>query len=58
MRAAIWYANERERGGLLMPGNVDEKSGDQVSEILESKHPIERDVKISSLSILSLVQNL
>ena len=41
-----------------MPGNVDEKSGDQVSEILESKHPIKRDVKISSLSILSLVQNL
>ena len=51
MRAAIRYAGEREKGGILMPGDVGEKTGDLVSEILESKHPVVRDVKISSLPI-------
>ena len=51
MRAVIRYASEREKGGILMPGDVDEKSGNLVNEILESKHPIGRDVKISSFPI-------
>ena len=51
MRAAIRYASEREKGGILMPGDVDEKTGDLVSETLESKHPIGRDVKINILPI-------
>ena len=51
MRAAIRYASEREKDGILMPDDVDEKSGDLVSEVLASKHPIGRDVEISSLPI-------
>ena len=51
MRAAIRYASEREKDGFFMPGDVDEKTGDLVSETLESKHHVGRDVKISSLPI-------
>ena len=49
--SVIRYASEREKGEILMPGDVDEKAGDLVSEVLESKHPIGRDVEISSLLI-------
>ena len=34
MRAAIRYASEREKGGILMPGDVNEMTGDLVSETL------------------------
>ena len=58
MRAAIWYASEREKGGILMPGDVDEKSRDLVCEVLESKHSIERDVEIGSLPIFESYREL
>ena len=58
MRAAIRYASEREKGGILMPGDVDKKTGGLVSETLESKHPVGRDVKISSLPIFESCSEL
>ena len=58
MRAAIWYASEREKGGILMPGDVDEKSRVLVCEVLESKHSIERDVEISSFPIFESYREL
>ena len=51
MRAATRNASEQGKGGILIPGDVDEKTGDLVSETLESKHPVGRDVKISRLPI-------
>ena len=47
-RVAIRYTSEREKSGILMPGDVDEKSGDLVSEIQESRYLVEKEVKISS----------
>ena len=58
LRAAIRYASEREKGGILMPGDVDEKSGDLVSGVLASEHPIGRDVEISSLPIFEFCPEL
>jgi hypothetical protein len=39
VRGAVRYLSDREKGGILLPNNVDEKSGLIVLEALESKHP-------------------
>ena len=58
IRAAIRYTSEREKDGILIPGDVDVKTGDLVSEILESKHPIVREIlKSVAFLFLSLVKN-
>ncbi len=41
---------DREKGGILLPGDVDEKSGDSVAEALESKHQHARTPDASSLT--------
>ena len=28
LRGTIWYASKREKGGIIMPGDVDEIFGD------------------------------
>ena len=58
IRAAIRYTSEREKDGILIPVDVDVKTGDLVSEILELKHPIVREIlKSVAFLFLSLVKN-
>ena len=39
VRGAVRYLTEREKGGILLPGDIDEKLGKEVSKVLKSKHP-------------------
>ena len=39
LRGAVHYITEREKGGVLMPDDVDETTGDTVFSVLKSKHP-------------------
>jgi hypothetical protein len=39
VRGAVGSPTERDEGGVLMPDDIDEKSGDSVAEVLDSKHP-------------------
>jgi hypothetical protein len=48
-RGAVRYITEREKGGVLQPGDIDEKSGLSVAKVLASKHPEARTPVASSL---------
>ena len=39
VRGAVRYLTDRGKGGILMPADTDEKSGDSVETVLKSKHP-------------------
>jgi hypothetical protein len=39
VRGAVRYLTKREKGGVLLPGDIGEKSSNEVSKVLESKHP-------------------
>ena len=58
IRAVIKYAYEREKGGALMPGNTDDKSGDLVFDTLKAKHLDARAVSVENLSIFESCQDL
>ena len=49
--AAVRYISMREKGRVLLPGDIDEKSGDEVSEMLRLKHPEGRDVESEKMPI-------
>ena len=49
IRAAIRYACEREKEGVLMPEDTDEKSGDLLFDTLKAKHPDARDIPVENL---------
>ena len=51
VRAAIRYISEREKGGIFLPGNTDDKTGEEITVVLESKHPEGRDVEPSKMPI-------
>jgi hypothetical protein len=44
------YLTEREKGGILYPDDIDEKSGDTVQSVLESKHPDARTPGVDALT--------
>jgi hypothetical protein len=46
---SVRYLTEREKGGILLPGEINEKLGDEVSKVLESKHPAARTPSPESL---------
>jgi hypothetical protein len=50
LRGAERYLTEREKGGILYPDDIDEKSGDTVQSVLESKHP---DARIPGVDALT-----
>jgi hypothetical protein len=50
VRSAVRYLTDREKGGVMLPKDIDEKTGDTVIEVLRSKHP---DAKTPSLTSLS-----
>jgi hypothetical protein len=47
LRSAVRYLTEREKGGIMLPDEIDEKTGDTVLEVLQSKHPESRVPDIS-----------
>jgi hypothetical protein len=49
VRGAVRYLTGREKGGILQPTNIDEKTGDSVKTVLRSKHPNARIPKPKSL---------
>ena len=49
VRGAVRYLTERDKGGVLMPDDIDEKSGDSVADVLASKHPDARTPEALSL---------
>jgi hypothetical protein len=49
MRGALKYLTDREKGGILQPTDIDEKSGDSVETVFRSKHPDSRIPKPGSL---------
>ena len=49
-RGAVRYLTERAKGRVLMPDEINEKSGDTVvAEVITSKHPEARTPDASSL---------
>jgi hypothetical protein len=49
VRGAVRHLTERDKGGVLMPDDIDEKSGDSVADVLEAKHPDARTPEAASL---------
>ena len=49
VRGAVRHLTERDKGGVLMPDDIDEKSGDSVADVPASKHPDARTPEASSL---------
>lgn len=49
IRGAVRFITEREKGGILMPDDIDEKTGDSVENVLRSKHPEARIPKATDL---------
>jgi hypothetical protein len=39
VRGAVRYLTDREKGDILQPTDIDEKTGDSVETVLRSKHP-------------------
>lgn len=42
LRSAVRYITEREKGSILYPDDIDEKTGKPVSQVLAEKHPDSR----------------
>jgi hypothetical protein len=49
VRCVVRYLTDREKGGILQPTDIDEKTGDSVKTVLRSKHPDARIPKPESL---------
>ena len=49
IREGIRYICEGESGGIMLPGDVDSKTGDLVKETLKSKHLEGLDVSVENL---------
>ncbi len=43
LRTAVRWLTEREKGGVLLPGDTDEKTGENIFDVLKSKHPAATD---------------
>jgi hypothetical protein len=39
LHAAVWYLTKQEKGGVLLPDDRDEKTGETILDVLQSKHP-------------------
>ncbi len=54
LRQAVRYLTDREKGSILMPDDIDEKTGDSVTTVLESKHP---DARVPDVSFFQSYPN-
>jgi hypothetical protein len=50
LRGAVRYLTEREKERILYPDDIDEKSGNTVQSVLESKHPNARIPGVGALT--------
>jgi hypothetical protein len=48
LRNAVRYLTEREKGGVMLPNEIDSKTDDTVLEVLQSKHP---DLRVPDISL-------
>jgi hypothetical protein len=44
-----YITNQEEKGDIMLPDNINKKTGDSVIDVLKSKHPDARIPTISSL---------
>jgi hypothetical protein len=51
VRGAVRVLTKRDKEGVLIPGNMDEKTGDPVATVLQSKHPNARMPDASMLPV-------
>jgi hypothetical protein len=49
LRTAVQWVTEGEKGGVLLPDNMDAKPGEWVIDVLQSKHPDARVPEASKL---------
>jgi hypothetical protein len=49
VRGAVKFLTDTEKGGVLLPSAIDDKTGDTVEEVLLSKHPEARVPEASKL---------
>ena len=49
MHAAMRYICDNEKGGVLMSNDIDDKSGEKISDVLQSNHPESRSVLLSNV---------
>jgi hypothetical protein len=49
VRGAVKYLTETEKGGVMMPDNIDDKLGLTVKEVLQSNHPAATTPQSSTL---------
>jgi hypothetical protein len=50
IRGAVRYLTDREKGGILYPDDLDEKTGNSVLSVIESKHPNARTPNADTLT--------
>ena len=43
LRGAVRFITDREKGGVFLPTDIDEKSGKLVKDVLLAKHPNPRE---------------
>ena len=56
--AAICYISKRGKGRVLLPGECDEKSSDEVWEVLRPKHPEGRNMKSDKIPMFDNCQDI
>lgn len=49
IKEAMRFAREREKGGVLLPDDIEEKSGSFAKDALKSKHPHARDADLGDI---------
>jgi predicted GNAT family acetyltransferase len=49
VKGAFKFLTESEKGGVLMPNDINVKTGDTIEEVLKSKHPNARTPDVSQL---------
>jgi hypothetical protein len=55
LRAAVRWLTEREKGGVLLPDDLDSKTNEPVIDVLRSKHP---DARVPDVSVLEAYEIL
>jgi hypothetical protein len=57
MRTAVQWVTDCEKGGVLLPDGLDAKTGEQVIEVHQSKHPDTQILEASKLEDYKIAPN-
>ena len=49
LRSAVRYLTERDGGEIMLPDEIDAKTGDTVLDVLQSKHP---DMRVPDIALM------